>query len=244
MMKQLEDMMQELGLEAPRAYFGKIREFADSRSPVLDLHSAGLTDEDIPLLVACLSAGKDWLVKLDIGRNSFSPAGLKTVAAAVARMRSLKLLYCYDNKVSVPGAALLFIDAIRALPLMTLDLRFMGINDEDIVSLVPALKDCPTLAWLALTGNSIGDDGARALGAALALLPLLESIWLDINPFGEAGAAAVAASLTGARALRVCLLPEKEAPREAALRSALCADVRSRAETTGVVHPREIVYFC
>jgi len=62
----------------------------------------------------------------------------------------------------------------------------LGWGNAETIALAEALRFAPALELLFLTGNAIGDEGARALAEVLPLMPALKMLALGRNVIGNA----------------------------------------------------------
>jgi uncharacterized protein (TIGR02996 family) len=117
-----------------------------------------------------------------------APSEIREVlgSAALARLRGLSLTRALDDETAIALAAFSFMGQLGYLDLPSNRIGPRGVR---------ALAHSPKLAGLrvlALTGNAVGDDGAREIAAgAMANLTALS---LNGAEVGDAGAAALAAS--------------------------------------------------
>ena len=77
--------------------------------------------------------------------------------------------------------------------LTTLDLSYNDFGPKGVISLAVALPNCPALTTLNLVGNEIGNEGAISLAAALPNCPALTTLKLNGNRIGNEGAISLAA---------------------------------------------------
>lgn len=122
-------------------------------------------------------------------RSQFTADGLAALAAS-PHLRQLDHLHLEHCQINDEAAAVLFATPNLA-GLRRLDLRFNAIGPDG----VRALRDLPAagLAYLCLTGNRLGDEGAAHVARASRLTALRE-LFLPTNMIGQAGAEALAAA--------------------------------------------------
>lgn len=143
------------------------------------LHGGGITPlagalEKLPQLEALHLLGAS-LAAADIGR-------LGAALRSAPRLQSLALSF---NRLSGCSAAD-WLALLGAAGLESLRLNGCAMDSADMVPLAAALKACPTLKTLNLTGNDAQmPEDARALAAGLAGLPHLETCHLPT--LGEEG---------------------------------------------------------
>lgn len=82
----------------------------------------------------------------------------------------------------------------------SLDLSYCGIDSSTITNVVTRLRCLDGLMILCVSGNSLGDAGAKAIAESLTELTTLH---IDGNLIGETGARAISESLTTLIALRI-----------------------------------------
>jgi Leucine-rich repeat (LRR) protein len=77
-----------------------------------------------------------------------------------------------------------------------LNLRLLGISDDDVTELADWLRDNTIIQELDLGYNKIGDAGARALAEMLEHNTIIQELDLSVNEIGDAGAIALAYNTT------------------------------------------------
>jgi Ran GTPase-activating protein (RanGAP) involved in mRNA processing and transport len=171
----------------------------------------GLRENQLGAEGAALLAGSSLpaLEVLHIGANALGDAGMTALAPLLGRLVELS---CGDNRLRAEGMAaiaeakrLTSLDVernwfgpegARALaasraPLRALDLYWNDIGPEGAQVLFGE-REHPTLEWLHLRANKLGDAGAVALAGGS--LPKLTNLSLEDNAIGPAGAEALARS--------------------------------------------------
>jgi hypothetical protein len=182
--------------------------------------------------LACVST-------LNIGDNDFSDDQLANIISAVAsNARTLTTLRLDGNlsksktvERSLLSLKSLFLNAVSSLT--TLSLRNMRLKGE-MLAVLPALGECHSLLRIDLTGNHMGDAGARCLASVLNYNDNLRHIDLDDNGISAVGLRELAAALavnTSVKQLPLPLqdimaagakAPEETAAAVQALQTALC----------------------
>ena len=129
----------------------------------LDLSQNNLGREGLQLLLA--SSGLERLEELMLASNGFGANGVMALAASMLARR-LRSLDVGDNALGDAGLA-----ALIGAPQLT-GLTTLGLAQNDLTPAGIGLFDGAALQVdaLDLSGNSLGDDGARHLGAALGHL--------------------------------------------------------------------------
>ena len=82
-----------------------------------------------------------------------------------------------------------------------LEWRNERLTPADMATLGMLLPKCSSLTYLALYGNTIGNEGATALAAGVAASSSLAELWLGKNYIGDKGAKALAAGVAASRSL-------------------------------------------
>ena len=149
---------------------------------------------------------------LNIGDNDFSDDQLANIISAVASnartLTTLRLDGNLSKAKSVERTLLslksLFLNAVSALD--TLSLRNMRLKG-DLLALLPALGQSTSLTRLDLTGNHMGDAGARCLASVLNYNNTLRHVALDDNGITAAGLRELAAALAINTSIKEMPLP-------------------------------------
>lgn len=102
-----------------------------------------------------------------------------------------------------------------------LNLNYQNLGDDVIRALAGALNENSHLLILFLDGNDISDKGARVLGKALARHPSLQQLFLSYNTIGDEGAAHLARALTTNNHLQVLKLANNRIRKGTSLGEAL-----------------------
>ena len=109
-----------------------------------------------------------------------------------------------DYEGSPAEKMMLIVATIVANPIQEVNLRWENLDDQLVIILAAALRNCSSLTTLKLVGNAIGTEGAISLAAALPNCPALTTLNLGDNGIGNEGAILLAASLPSSPFLR-CL---------------------------------------
>ncbi len=95
----------------------------------------------------------------------------------------------------------------KTKPLKALSLGWMDLGNDNVVSLVEALKEKSSVTDLLLERNGINEDGARKIAEAFKSFPL-KVLWLGQNAIGNQGAEAIAAAIQNNQVLTELILDE------------------------------------
>jgi hypothetical protein len=124
---------------------------------------------------------------------------LEIVKASNARMINLHLKDCsrFDDDILIKLA-----DSLPPLITeFTLTSRGSSVTVNGINACLGKILGCPKLVKLDLSGNNIGDDGAKAIADALKVNHSLETLYLNDNNIGDDGAKAIADALKDNKSL-------------------------------------------
>ena len=134
------------------------------------------------------------LTYLDLSRNSFDERGAEYIGRALGFNRTLKSLILEGNQLKDAGAIALA-SGLNLHPMEELDLQHCSIGDAGALALAGALLKGAvkgTLKSLNLSGNWIGDTGAKALSPIYRNLRVM---CLKRNRIGNKGAAELAKAI-------------------------------------------------
>ncbi|KAL7459132.1 hypothetical protein ACHAWC_010847 [Mediolabrus comicus] len=176
-----------------------------SQLQVLNLGENNLgRDGSVALGKALKACDNPRLQKLVLCFNSIDDEGLRALVDGMQNCHSL-------TELDLEGNDLITADGFSSLStlfqsehchLKHLDVSYMNMGDVGVVRTISTgLASLTSLEKLHFSGNSIGDDGARALGAELVNLRSLEDLNLGDNSIGDVGASALAAGLVNLRSL-------------------------------------------
>ncbi|KAM3622800.1 uncharacterized protein V6R79_003320 [Siganus canaliculatus] len=155
------------------------------------LRFSNLTDECCPALAAILSTQESYVRELDLGYNSISDGGVKTLVEGLSdpkcRLKKLRLQGC---EVTSLGCEYLASALRQSLKLQELDLSGNEIGSAGIQHLANGLAcgEC-RIETLKLSECNIEKNGCRHLASALQRNPShLRVLDLSINMVGDQGA--------------------------------------------------------
>ena len=132
-------------------------------------------------LAKLLQGGDAKLESLNLNRNEINDDGVKILAEALKKNKSLESLHLSNNIIKDDGAAALAAALQSNSMLKALDLDSNRIGDDGVATLAGALQSNATLIYLDLGNNEIGDDGVTALAAALQSNATLKELDLRGN---------------------------------------------------------------
>ena len=160
---------------------------------VVGLITDALGPHALPLVSRELRLLCDQLPTLSIC-GPLSVAAAAAVTAILCRgSRMCHVRQLRLTKCAVTGEVLAM--GVRMAPqLTTLDLSGNNIGEAGARAVAEALRHVPQLTQLYLSSNSIGNAGARAVAEALRHVPQLTRLYLFGNSIGDAGGAAVRAA--------------------------------------------------
>jgi hypothetical protein len=137
------------------------------------------------------------ITELDFEENDIGPNGCLALAAAFAQNpRGLRRLKLGENRLGAEALAHLATSLATCSALEYVDLRNTDIGADLVQPVVARLvSGCPSLTFLNLSCNGIGDKGAQVLAKALAANPPLRSLVLEENGIGTHGCTCLALAL-------------------------------------------------
>ncbi len=147
---------------------------------------------------ALISRGKNMLIELVIKRNHVSERGAGAVAElAASNSESLLRISVKKNHLGNRGVAILVrgLARCKAIRAMDLDLNEIGLAGASEVSKLLG-GTLPSLRFLSLAGNELGDGGVRAMEERVAKDRTVTHLSLRGNDIGMLGAESIARFLT------------------------------------------------
>ncbi len=161
----------------------------------LDLQANKLFDPALHYISSVLPIVGPTLQILDLGRNEIGDEGIKSLARALRRLKSLRKLCLDRNKLTASSGEHLAA-VLNSMPLLAyLQLIYNELGPGGATTIAGALASNKSLATLYLSNNMIGDQGAAALGKALAANSGLKELHLQSNMIGTEGLRALAEGL-------------------------------------------------
>ena len=127
-----------------------------------------------------------WCAQLNLSSNLLRAEGAKALAPAIAGSASLTSLDVSYNNIKGSGEALG--EALKNnSSLKELKMAECSFDAEDVKGLAGGLAVHGSLTTLSLSGNPVGDDGAKALAAALKDSKMLKELNVQSTFFTETG---------------------------------------------------------
>lgn len=148
----------------------------------LTLRGNPIGDRGADALASMLVANTSLKV-LRVDECGISRAGAITLLGTLGQNRRLKLFDLSGNRLSSASVPRAPLSMLASSTLRELILRFVQLDDPDLVQLSVALLDCPRLETLSLDGNSLTDGSCDLLQTLIVRCPLC-SLNLSANQFG------------------------------------------------------------
>uniref|UniRef100_A0A6V1VGB7 Uncharacterized protein n=1 Tax=Heterosigma akashiwo TaxID=2829 RepID=A0A6V1VGB7_HETAK len=195
------------GLKGDRLDLGSKYLLPCEVAPFLDLLASELARQNV------VGEGLEVrLLRLSFGTNPIGPHGAKALRKAAACLPPLGKLGLHQCGLGNAGALELAGALEEARPQggalgLHLEMLDIGWNSLGTVEecgfalLAQALPSCPSLTWLSLCNNSLGDQAGLALAKALLSLPKLKYLYLEGNDLGDQAGLALAKALPSLPAL-------------------------------------------
>lgn len=133
------------------------------------------------------------LEELAVGSLAIGDAGIAILSTQVSACPNLRKLDIGNNNINAKSAGKLVIFLLNCPQLSSLDMRYNDLGSSGIFALAPIL---PRLKVLNLSGNAIGDTGAKILAYNLTLPDMaLRKLYVTSNLITKEGARALGEAL-------------------------------------------------
>jgi len=137
-------------------------------------------------------ASNEQLSELHLESNQLGDAGIAVLAEGASKHKTLRVLNLADNQISAAGVAKFAAIQGSAENLIASLLFAKNKIGDDAAQPIVQLCSAKAISVVDLSGNQIGDAGARALAQGLANNDNVEQLNLSGNRIGSEGAAALA----------------------------------------------------
>lgn len=164
---------------------------------VLDLKDNQFGRAGLLLLLSTLQHSCRQLQSLDISENNIMDESLYEVAHYIASSPTLRVLSLITNGLTPRGVPTLC-DGLVLSQLVELSLAYNSLGDAGVAQLALTIGDqVPSLSFLDISDNNVGDGGAQAVAKHLIANPKcgVASIGFSCNKIGDAGMIALANAL-------------------------------------------------
>ncbi|XP_062895448.1 LOW QUALITY PROTEIN: NACHT, LRR and PYD domains-containing protein 12-like [Mobula hypostoma] len=177
---------------------------------MLDLSDNELGDSGVKLMSAALRNPECKIRKLRLDRVGLTDSGAEDLASALSTNPSLTELRLSDNELGDSGVKL--VSAALRNPeckVQELQLRNVGLTESGAEDLVSALSTKLSLTDLNLSGNKLGNSGAKLVSAALRTSECnIQKLWLQSVGLTDSGAEDLVSALSTKPSLTELILIE------------------------------------
>jgi hypothetical protein len=195
----------KLGAEIPGDRFGRgLLRAAGVTGDTLDLsRKLGGDPPTVRRVLAAVVANAGEVRTLNLSQNKLDAEDARALAPALMKTTALKNCSLLKNSLDVESATMLAkIGTEKGIMLSGMtcnqteaDFTSQGLQPADAILIGSDLKFMAVVTELSLSGNKIGDEGAKAIADALKVNAVLTKLWLDENNIGPEGAIAIAEAL-------------------------------------------------
>jgi len=147
-------------------------------------------DDGLSSLAQALQVKRNMKV-LELGFNGITPRGAAALVHALWGYPTLEELFLDNNRLGDDGAKRLA-DCVATIGLRHLEISFNGLGKVGIAAIMHVVVSHPRLQALALSGNVLDAEGARAVAVGVKYSKALKKLYLDHTMISQTGETLIA----------------------------------------------------